>query len=98
MTPVQTAEITSREIIPPYDVGSWHALTADAPGHKQPLHFWRSAELDCHFQDIESISSLDLAIFGDSYRNAGVCRIWFRTTQEGKTDFNGVATVHLSRQ
>ncbi len=41
---------------------------ADAPGHKQPLHFWRSAELDSHLQDIESIGSLDLAIFVDSYR------------------------------
>ncbi|MEI6652800.1 MAG: hypothetical protein WCL42_09535 [Chlorobiaceae bacterium] len=49
-------------------MGSRHTLTADAVGHKQPLHFWRSAELDCHFQDIESISSLDLTIFVDSYR------------------------------
>ncbi len=69
MTPVQTAEITSREIIPPYDVGSRHTLNVYAPGQKQPLHFWRSAELDWHLQDIECISSLDLAIFVDIYRS-----------------------------
>jgi len=54
--------------IRPYDVGSRHTLTADALGQRQPLHFWRGAELDCDLQDIESISSLDLAIFGDIRR------------------------------